>query len=213
MASAAVIQMEKSGVTMETGHLLDKLIAEQERQLDNAQHRLVVELANSRIGILRDMQRRILIDRSLIKIIPSTAARDALDDVFHDFEVRVKGILDGLDELTKKLIVAYSDREEHEEAYERTNKEAAEAERRMFGRKAALMHYKDAAEHAKAMAEAMDRVLLLRKEMQSKEQSLKQGQEKIMGLIEEFIDRYQGKYTKTIQEAENRSSTESEEYS
>lgn len=205
---AAVMEWDQSGVTMESGQNLDKLIVEQEKQLENAQHRLVVELASSRLGILREMQRRLLVDRSLMRVIPSTAAKSALDDVFHDFDVRVKNILDSLDDLTQKLIVAYSDREEHEEAYERAIKEAMHTESKWFRRGVAAKYYQSAAESAKAMADAMDRVLQLRKEMLSKEQALKQGQEKILGLIEEFIDRYQEKHIRKIADESNEHTNE-----
>lgn len=195
---AAVIKFQEREMSMEKGLMLDKMIEEQERQLENAQHRLVIELASNRLATLREMQRRLLVDRSMIRFIPSNAARQALDDVFHDFETRVQGILDGMDNITQKLIAAYSDREEHEETYERTIKMAMESERRFFGKKESIQHYSKAALEAKSMAEAMDRVLQLRKEMRTKEQALQQGQGKILGLIEEFIDRYQEKNTKTV---------------
>jgi hypothetical protein len=195
---AAVMDFEKTGVSMDTGNMLDKLIVEQEQQLENAQHRLVVELAQNRLGVLREMQRRILVDHSLMRCIPSEAARLAVDDVFHDFEVRVQGLFGGMDELTQKLIAAHADREEYEEAYERAVHLGMEMERKWFSGKKAAVQYKAAAEAARGMADSSDRVLQLRKEMRSKEQALKQGQEKILGLIEEFIDRYQGKQIKAV---------------
>ncbi len=195
---AAVMDFEQTEVSMDTGNMLDKLILEQEQQLENAQHRLVVELAQNRLNILREMQRRILVDHSLMRCIPSEAARVAVDDVFHDFEVRVQGIFSGMDELTQKLIAAHADREDYEEAYERAVHLGMDLERKWFSGKKAVEQYKAAAEAARGMAESADRVLQLRKELRAKEQSLKQGQQKILGLIEEFIDRYQEKPTKTL---------------
>lgn len=195
---AAVMDFEQTEVSMDTGNMLDKLILEQEQQLENAQHRLVVELAQNRLSILREMQRRILVDHSLMRCIPSEAARVAVDDVFHDFEVRVQGIFSGMDELTQKLIAAHADREDYEEAYERAVHLGMDLEHKWFSGKKAVEQYKAAAEAARGMAKSSDRVLQLRKDLRAKEQALKQGQQKILGLIEEFIDRYQEKPTKTL---------------
>lgn len=193
-----IVQLQEDGMTMETGNMLAKLIEEQEKQLENAQHRLVIELVNNRLGVLREIQRRVIIDCSMISSIPSVAARSAIVDVFHNFELRVQESMGQMDDVTQKIIAAYSDREEAEEQYELIMKSAMEAERRFFGKKEAATQYSKAAMAARSMADAADRILHLRKSMQAKEDSLKQGQERIMGLIEEFIDRYQEKRTVTI---------------
>lgn len=193
-----IMQLQEDGMTMETGNMLGKMIEEQERQLDSAQHRLVIELVNNRLDVLREMQRRVLVDCSMISSIPSVAARSALVDVFHSFELRVQESMAQMDDVTQKIIAAYSDREEYEDQYERCIKSAMDAEHRFFGRREAATQYSKAAMAAKSMADAADRILQLRKTMKSKEDSLKNGQERIMGLIEEFIDRYQEKKTMTV---------------
>ena len=180
------------------GQVLDKLVTEQERQLDNAQHRIVVELTSGRLDVLRDLQRRLVVDRAMMCAIPSQAARNAVDEVFRDFEARVQSSLDAMDEHNQKLISAYADMEEHEEAYEQLKRSGEEHQRRWFGKKAAAEQFRLAAEKARAMADASARVIALRQELQRKEKALQHGQERILELIEEFIERYQDNGSKSI---------------
>jgi len=195
---AAVMEIRNSEASWEAGRVLNKLVAEQERQLDNAQHRIVVELTSDRLDLLRDIKRRITVDRAMMRVIPSQAAREAVDEVFRDFEERIQVTLSAMDEHTQKLIAAYADMEEHEEAYNHLKQSGKDYQAKWFGKKAAAREFELAAEKAMAKADAMERVLKLRHELHRKVKSLQQGQERILSLIEEFIERYQDKGSASI---------------
>lgn len=184
-----MLNESEGGSIMGKDFLIEKIM-EQENALENAQHRVVVELSSARLEMMRDMHARLTIDRALMLTIPSKEAKRALDDVFHDFEIRLEGVFHDMDKDTEGLISAYADKEDCEARYIDCMTQGTEAKKRFFGRRQSAEHFEEAARQAAAMVRASERILSLRKKIAQHEQSLKRGQEKILGLIEEFINRY-----------------------
>ncbi|AEK58713.1 hypothetical protein Atc_2065 [Acidithiobacillus caldus SM-1] len=59
-------------------NVLGAMILEQEKMLENAQHRIVVELCRSRLDLMRHIDQRLTVDRAMICAIPSVAVVQAL---------------------------------------------------------------------------------------------------------------------------------------
>lgn len=178
------------GMVMEK-NVIGAMITEQEKLLENAQHRIVVELCSSRLNLMRHIEQRLTVDRAMICAIPSGAVVQALDDVFREYENRLQNIFREMDKDTEQLVAAYADKEEFELAYQESVQRAELARKKWFGQKKAAVLFEEAAKVAVANVEACERILALRKRLLNHENSLRQGQEKILSLIEEFIERYQ----------------------
>lgn len=182
----------EKGMFMEKS-VIGAMIMAQEKLLENAQHRVVVELCGSRLDMMRFIEQRLTVDRAMMRAIPSKAAVRAIDEVFHDFELRLQNVFEQMDKDTEQLVAAYADKEDFESAYQESVQRAELTKRKWLGQCKAAQFFEEAAKHAAANANACDRILALRKRIQSHEATLRHGQEKIMGLIEEFIERYQDK--------------------
>ncbi|MGK9451672.1 hypothetical protein ACSSZE_10520 [Acidithiobacillus caldus] len=172
-------------------NVLGAMILEQEKMLENAQHRIVVELCRSRLDLMRHIDQRLTVDRAMICAIPSVAVVQALSDVFRDYEERLQNIFREMDKDTEQLVAAYADKEEFETAYQKIVQRAELEKRKWFGQRKAAALFEEAAKAAAANVEACERILALRKRLLIHENGLRQGQKKILSLIEEFIERYQ----------------------
>ena len=168
---------------------LDKLETRLCQNIDTAQHRIVIAQAKENLAIVRELQRRLVLDHALLKLVPSQAASSAVCDVMRDFERRVVETVDAVDRLTEQLVARHADDEELEQSSQEYLKQAEIMSHRFFGRTKRATLYRLACEHAMKRSENLAEMIRLRTVIDGKKAALIDGQRNIMGLIEEFIEK------------------------
>lgn len=159
------------------------------RDIDTAQHRVVIAQAKENLEMVRELQRRLVLDQALLRMVPSQAASSAVGDVMRDFERRVVCAVDDVDKLTEKMVSRHADDEELEQTTKQYMEQADAKNRGFFGRVRAATLYRFAGEVANQRSENLAEMIRLRNMIDSKRAGLMDGQRKIMGLIEEFIEK------------------------
>ena len=180
---------ENNNMKLEIGGVLERLIAQQERALQNAQHRIAVALAQDNLAMLREVRMRLLVDKGLIGMIQSGSVRSAVSDVMSDFEHRVQSTFESVDRITDKLIACYAEEEELQAACDKSKEVGDTYMRKMFGGKKAANAYSEALEFSMRRSEKLAYALALRKEVADKRSALNEGQRNVLALVEEFLQK------------------------
>lgn len=182
-------EQDTGGMSLELADgFLDKLEARLCHNIETAQHRVVIAQAKENLEIVRELQRRLVLDHALLKLVPSQAASSAVSDVMRDFERRVVESVDAVDRLAEQLVARHADDEDLEQASQEYLKQAEMMSNRFFGRTKAASLYRLACEHAMKRSDNLAEMIRLRSVIDGKKATLIEGQRRIMGLIEEFIE-------------------------
>lgn len=168
---------------------LDKLEARLCQNIETAQHRVVIAQAKENLEIVRELQRRLVLDHALLKLVPSQAVSSAVSDVMRDFERRVVESVDAVDKLAEQLVARHADDEDLEQSSQEYLKQAEIMSHRFFSRTKAASLYRLACEHAMKRSDNLAEMIRLRSVIDGKKSALIDGQRKIMALIEEFIEK------------------------
>lgn len=168
---------------------LDSLETSLCHSIDTAQHRVVITQAKENLEIVRELQRRLVLDHALLRLVPSQAAASAVGDVMRDFERRVVDSVEAVDRLAEQLVSRYADDEELEQSSQEYLKQAETLSRGFFGRIKSASLYRLAGEHAMRRSANLAEMIRIRSVIDGKRAALIDGQRKIMGLIEEFIEK------------------------
>ncbi|EGQ64094.1 hypothetical protein GGI1_23446, partial [Acidithiobacillus sp. GGI-221] len=113
------------GVSLEIADgFLNGLEARLCRDIETAQHRVVIGQAKENLELVRELQRRLVLDKALLRLVPSQAAASAVGDVMRDFERRVVASVDSVDKLVEQLVARYADDEELEQSTQEYQKQA-----------------------------------------------------------------------------------------
>ena len=159
------------------------------RDIETAQHRVVIAQAKENLELVRELQRRLVLDKALLGLVPSQAAASAVGDVMRDFERRVVASVDSVDKLAEQLVARYADDEELEQSTQEYQKQAEAVSRSFFGRIKAATLYRLVAESSAKRSENLLEMIRIRGVIDSKKAELMEGQRRIIGLIEEFIEK------------------------
>lgn len=168
---------------------LDGLEARLCRDIETAQHRVVIGQAKENLELVRELQRRLVLDKGLLRLVPSQAAASAVSDVMKDFERRVVASVDSVDKLVEQLVARYADEEELEQSKQEYQKQAEAVNRGIFGRVKAATIYRLVADVSVKRSENLLEMIRIRGVIDNKKAELMEGQRRIIGLIEEFIEK------------------------
>ena len=200
-------EQDTGGMSLELADgFLDKLEARLCHNIETAQHRVVIAQAKENLDMVRELQRRLVLDNALLKLIPSQATSSAISDVMRDFERRVVESVDAVDKLAEQLVARHADDEELEQSSEEYLKQAEMMSNRFFGRTKAASLYRLACEQAMKRSDNLAEMTRLRSVIDGRKATLMEGQRRIIGLIEEFIEKGMqlAKPTEAIAEQEAR---------
>lgn len=183
-------EQSMDGVSLEAADgFLDGLEARLCRDIETAQHRVVIGQAKENLELVRELQRRLVLDKALLRLMSSQAAASAVGDVMRDFERRVVASIDSVDKLAEQLVARYADEEELEQSTQEYQKQAETVSRSFFGKSKAAALYRLVAESAAKRSENLLEMIRIRSVIDHKKAELMEGQRRIIGLIEEFIEK------------------------
>lgn len=156
-------ERETGGVSLEVADgFLNDLESRLCRDIDNAQHRVVIAQAKENLELVRELQRRLVLDHALLRLVPSQAASSAVGDVMRDFERRVVNAIDEVDRLTEQLVSRHADDEELEQSSRDYLQQAETLSRGIFGRFKAASWYRMAGEHTNRRSDNLAEMIRIR---------------------------------------------------